>query len=197
MILEEDILAAGGELVTYKKGEVIFSQLDWPRYFFQIKSGAVAMNTLNEDGKEFTQGVFSRKGDSFGEPPLFIDKNYPSTAKVLEDSKIYQLPKENFIQLLIEKPAYSLALNKKLSKMLYFKSKMSTEISLYDPEHRILTLFDFIKSKSGSTGKHEKIDLTRQQIANLTALRVETVIRAIKSLEEKGELQIKNRKVYY
>ena len=41
-----------------------------------------------------------------------------------------------------------------------------------------------------------KIDLTRQQMGDLTGLRVETVIRTIKTLEKKGELKIVNRKVY-
>ena len=40
------------------------------------------------------------------------------------------------------------------------------------------------------------VEITRQQIADLTGLRVETVIRAIKSLEKKGEVTIKDRKVY-
>ena len=90
-------------------------------------------------------------------------------------------------------PKLLLQITKKLSELLYFKSKMSSEISLYDPEHRILTLLDHLKK----TDAPERIDLTRQQIANLTALRVETVIRAIKSLEDKGELKIIDRKVYY
>ncbi|WP_424493064.1 helix-turn-helix domain-containing protein [Salinimicrobium sp. GXAS 041] len=38
--------------------------------------------------------------------------------------------------------------------------------------------------------------LPRQQIADFIGLRVETLIRATKSLEKKGELKIKQRKVY-
>jgi len=44
--------------------------------------------------------------------------------------------------------------------------------------------------------KNYKVELTRQQLADLTGLRVETVIRSIKKLEQKGELLIKDRKVY-
>jgi CRP-like cAMP-binding protein len=75
---------------------------------------------------------------------------------------------------------------------------MAAEISTHDSEHRLLQLFDysiayfnFIKDKNGYA-----IDLTRQQIGDLTGLRVETVIRTIKTLEKKGELKIINRKVY-
>lgn len=75
---------------------------------------------------------------------------------------------------------------------------MAAEISSQEPEHRILRLidytieqFNFKKDENGYL-----INFTRQQIGDLAGLRVETVIRAIKSLEKKGELKIINRKVY-
>jgi CRP-like cAMP-binding protein len=75
---------------------------------------------------------------------------------------------------------------------------MAAEISTHEPEHRVLKLidhgivyFNFQKETNGYL-----INFTRQQIGDLTGLRVETVIRAIKALEKKGELKIINRKVY-
>ena len=41
-----------------------------------------------------------------------------------------------------------------------------------------------------------KVNLTRQQIANMTGLRVETVIRTIRHLNEIGSLDIVNGKVF-
>lgn len=180
------------ELVNYSKGDIIFQESERADYYYQIKTGKVYMTVMNEEGKEFTQGVF-REGDGFGEPPLFIGKTYPSTAKAFKDSEIYRLPKKIFFKILKKYPKYSFELNRKLSELLYFKSRMATEISLYNPEHRILTLFRLLKTKDTP----EKIQLTRQQIANLTALRVETVIRTIKALESKEILSIENRKVFY
>jgi CRP-like cAMP-binding protein len=40
-----------------------------------------------------------------------------------------------------------------------------------------------------------RVELTRQEIADMTGLRVETVIRTMKAMEEKGMLKIENRKV--
>jgi len=45
------------------------------------------------------------------------------------------------------------------------------------------------------SGKY-KINLTRQTIASLMGLRVETVIRATKTLAQKGKLTIENRVLY-
>ena len=192
MIPERLLIQYNAQKSTYEKGNIIFEQSQRADFYYQIVQGKVAMTTLNEDGKEFMQGIFET-GESFGEPPLFIDKSYPSSAKAIEDTVVYKLFRDNFHELIQNHPQYLFEITKKLSELLYFKSKMGSEISLYNPEHRILTLFKHIKSHDAP----EKIDLTRQQIANLTALRVETVIRTIKSLEEDGKLKIKNRKVYF
>jgi CRP-like cAMP-binding protein len=41
------------------------------------------------------------------------------------------------------------------------------------------------------------VQLTRQQIADLTGLRVETVIRTIRRMHEDGILVLKGHKIYY
>lgn len=140
-------------------------------YFYQIKSGHIAMVTTNEDGKQFTQGMFS-EGESFGDPVLFLDVSYPASAIALEDCIIYKLFKDAFFEMIKKYPEILIDITKRLSELLYFKSKMSTEISLHSPEHRILTLLDHIKLKK----EPEKINIMRQQIADLTALRVETTV---------------------
>lgn len=48
----------------------------------------------------------------------------------------------------------------------------------------------FCLTSKSTTKKIYKIDFTRQELANLTGLRVETAIRAIKSLENKGPLKL-------
>jgi CRP-like cAMP-binding protein len=41
-----------------------------------------------------------------------------------------------------------------------------------------------------------KVELSRQRIADMVGLRVETVIRAMKQLEQKGLISIQKGKVY-
>ena len=64
--------------------------------------------------------------------------------------------------------------------------------------HRILRFFDYLKNDVHklTINSNFQIPYTRQQIADILGLRVETVIRSIKSLENKGEVKIISRKVY-
>ena len=182
---------------SFDKNDIIFEEGNLPLHYYQIISGEVKMSNYNDDGREFIQGIFYN-GQSFGEPPLFLNQKYPANAIAVENTLIFILPKETFMKLLEENPKVSIKIIENLAQRLYYKSVMAAEISTHDPEHRVLKLidhgiayFNFQKDKNGYL-----INFTRQQIGDLTGLRVETVIRAIKALEKKGELKIINRKVY-
>jgi CRP-like cAMP-binding protein len=181
----------------YKKSEIIFEIDHLATHYYQITSGAVKMNNYNDEGREFIQGIFYAN-QSFGEPPLFLDRTYPANAAAVEDSELLCISKNNFLKLITENAAVSIKIIEILAQRLHYKSVMAAEISTHDSEHRLLQLFDYsisyLNFKKDINGYY--IDLTRQQIGDLTGLRVETVIRTIKTLEKKGELKIVNRKVY-
>lgn len=196
MIDEDLLLNHGAKKATFSKGDQLFREGESANNFYQIASGEIKMNNYNEDGKEFIQGIFSI-GQSFGEPPLLANVKYPANAEALSDAEVFQLSKEQFLELLSSNPKVHLKITETLAKRLYYKAIMVSEISSQEPEHRILRIIDYLKQINKVEGRFTyRLDLTRQQLADLTGLRVETVIRASKSLEKKGEVQIKKRKIF-
>lgn len=197
MITTELLEKYGAVKKFFNKNEVIFEEGNLPTYYYQIISGEIKMSNYNDDGKEFIQGIFYKE-QSFGEPPLFLNQNYPANAIVVEDSEILVLSKNNFMKLVEENPPVSIKIIENLAQRLYYKSVMAAEMSSQEPEHRVLKLIDhgiaYFNFKKDANGY--LINFTRQQIGDLTGLRVETVIRTIKALEKKGLLKIINRKVY-
>lgn len=196
MISEELLESYGALKRRIEKGEVLFKINTQPRFYFQVISGTIKMNNFNEDGKEFIQGIFSI-GDSFGEPPLFGNFAYPAYAEAVEESRVLQLDKNNFFKLLKENPESHLNVTQTLAGRLHYKATMAAEISSENAEHRLLKLIDYFKNHihQFKSDKKYKVELSRQQMADLTGLRVETVIRAIKSLEKKGEVFLESHKV--
>jgi len=194
-MIEEKILAEHHtKQIDIPKGNIIFQQGEKALYYWQIKSGEVKMVSYSDKGQEFTQGIFY-DGQSFGEPPLFADLTYPCDAVTVSDSILYKLPKDAFFNLLRDNFDLHLAFTTNLSKRIHYKATIMNEISSYDPEHRILTLIDYLFDRQQVKGPFE-VPFTRQQIADMTGLRVETVIRSIKSLEKQGKVEIRDRKVY-
>ena len=71
------------------------------------------------------------------------------------------------------------------------------EISSYDPDHILMTMLSYIR-KNHNENDNSKflIPYTRQQLADMTGLRVETVIRTIKKLAKEGKLEIQQHKIF-
>ncbi len=197
MITIELLTQYGAEIREVKKNEIIFQEGNYPSHYYQVVSGKVKMNNFSADGREFIQNIFT-SGQSFGEPPLFIEERYPANAIAVSNAKIIQLPKGDFYEMMRQNNEVSLAMNKSLSRRLYYKSIMAPDIASQDPDNRIMTLLNYLKSHQQAveeTSSPLTIDLTRQQIADLTGLRVETVIRTLKRLESDSKVQIINSKV--
>jgi CRP-like cAMP-binding protein len=185
-------------LVKVRKDQVLVEEGSPANDFLQVEEGQIKMYILNPDGQEFTQGIFNA-GESFGEPAVLGGFEYPSSAVATMPSKVWRLPRPEFIQLLKENFEIHLKLDQVLCKRLQYKSMILTEVSSYDPEHRINTLLRYFKGKlsSGGDNTHVIIPFTRQQLADMTGLRVETVIRTVKKMEKDGKLRLEGHKIKF
>ena len=190
------LLAWGGVAKKYGKNEIIFHEDTDALFYHQILEGQVKMMNINNDGKEFIQGIFN-DGDSFGEPPLFINKPYPASAITCKNSVIIKLSKQTMLKLLDQYPDLGKSIIIQLSERIYNKTITTRELIYNKPEDRILAILKEYKKKFGDEGADWQVPHTRQEIANLTGLRVETVIRALKKMETQQKVKIVNHKLYF
>lgn len=187
----EQLINSGFSAKTYKKDAVIYSPGNQPRYVFFIKSGEVRMVTVSEDGKEFIQGVF-KSGHYFGEPALLTDRPYLAYTIANKDSQIIPVGKSDFFNLIENEPQFSMELIKTLSNRLFYKSMMLEELANEKAEHRLLTIINYLLA---DIALGDSLKVTRQELADMTGLRVETVIRGIKLLTDKGVIQTRKGKI--
>ena len=197
MQIDIDTLLAWG--AAYKKvaaGEFIFREGAASSFYYQLVSGKVRWVNINDEGKEFIQ-VIIEPDECFGELPLFDGEPFAATAIADEDSVIIRLHKVTFQQMLKENPELHFEFSKLLSQRLRFKFLILKELANHNPEGSISTLLNYFKqTRKNICTECNRIKLTRQQIADMTGLRVETVIRTMKSMQSKGALQIIKGKVY-
>lgn len=197
MHLDVNLLIAWGAVAKkYKKGEFIFYEGDLCRYYHQVYEGKVKMCNFNDDGRIFIQGMFE-KGQSFGEPPLFIDEHYPACAQAETDCIIYKLTKDTLIKILQEYPDITLRFVTGFAQRLYDKSSTNKNIINPHPEDRILGFLKKYKKDNHHLNGKIQIPYTRQQLGDFLGLRVETVIRTLLKMEEEGKVEIKNHKLYF
>jgi CRP-like cAMP-binding protein len=181
----------GAKIVALEKGEILFEQGESATHFFIVHSGKIKMLNYNEEGREFVQGYFV-DGNSFGEPPFFNHMPYPASAVAVIDSEVWKCPYDHFIKLLRENFEVHLRVTQVLSGRLIYKSMMLMEIAVEEADHRLTTLIEYFRQsdKKNKPGEPFRVPFTRQQLADMTGLRVETVIRSIKSMEQKHLLKL-------
>lgn len=178
-------------IVLYKKGETVYEPGQHPRYVYFIKSGEIRMVTVNDDGKEFIQGVFKAK-QYFGEPALLLERPYLAYTIASRDTELVLVDHPGFMKLLEEDRGFSMDLIKILSDRLFYKSMMLEELANEQAEHRLRTLVAYL---CRDIEKNTSLNITRQALADMSGLRVETVIRTIKKLADAGELKLLRGKI--
>lgn len=198
MIFPIDVLLKNGaQEKSYSSGEVIFEEGRVCSYYMQVKSGKVKWMNFSDDGREYLQSLIE-EGECFGELPLFDNKPYAATAIAYIPSIIIRLPKENFRKLLIDFPEYHFKFSELLTARIRFKFLLLKECAYSPPEKRVEALLNYFKvNKQHLNLKNHQFLLTRQQIANMTGLRVETVIRVVRAMHDSNKLHIEKGKIHY
>ena len=171
------------KVMSFTKGETIYHEGAAARYFYEVKSGEVKIVNSNEEGHDFIQFVY-KPGGIFGAHLLFCDKPYPASAFAHTNCDLYVLPREHFFNLLKSNYEFHLSITTRLSEQMMFKAMMLQEVANEEAEHCLLTLIHYlIDQKKEHDGK---LDITKQQLADMTGFRVETVIRVMRIMEDKG-----------
>ncbi|GGD34616.1 Crp/Fnr family transcriptional regulator [Flavobacterium orientale] len=198
MQIDLDLLFTWGAVAKkYKKNDIIFYEDDRALFYYQILEGSVRMYNSNDEGKEFTQGVFC-EGRSFGEPPLFINEVYPTTAVASQDSVIIKLSKDKLMRILEEYPSVKLAFLELMAKRIYDKTISTKQIINQKPEHRIKSFLEnYKKQNQFCVDDKTYIPYTRQEIADFTGLRVETVIRTLSEMNKSNKVRIDKHKLFF
>jgi CRP/FNR family cyclic AMP-dependent transcriptional regulator len=190
MIAESLLKKYKTKLLKVKKNDILFHAGDAATNFYIVRSGKIKMASTSDDGREFVQGYFV-DGQSFGEPPFFNHIPYPSSCIAVADSEVWACPYDSFMRLLRSNFEVHRELTEVLSGRLVYKSIMLSELAGEEPEHRLTTLIEYFRKESGVVSPAVyKVPYTRQQLADMTGMRVETVIRCVKGMEQKGILRL-------
>lgn len=197
MIVNTDLLLAyGASIKEAVKGEIIYQEDEMALFYFQLIKGRVKWMHIDEEGKEFIHDIVEA-GESFGEGTLFDGDFYDATAVAEEPSTLIRLKLPAFQQLLYDHPDIHFAFTRLLSRRLHFKLLLVKMLANCNPEYRLITLLNYLmQHKKNVCFTCNKLLLTRKELAGMLGLRIETVIRTIKQLEQKELLSINKGKVY-
>ncbi|HMV10547.1 MAG TPA: Crp/Fnr family transcriptional regulator [Cyclobacteriaceae bacterium] len=186
------------KLIELVSDEILFRVGDPAADYFQVEAGSIKTSVVNPEGHEFILGIYER-GESFGEAALIGKYPHHGNACAIEASKVWRMPGNFFFQMLKENFSSHVNIDQVLCQRLKYKSMVLTEVSSHAPEHRIHSLLQYFKAKHGVNQNSQTLTIpyTRQQLADMVGLRVETVIRTVKRMEKEGVLQLQGHKIIF
>lgn len=182
---------------NFKKGTIIFMEGDPGEAFYFIKSGKVKIYKTTSDGREHIFTILS-EGGVFAEVALFNDIPYPATAEVLEDVELGMIKNKDLEDLIRRNVEIALQIIKVFSKKLFSSQQKVKELALGDTYDRIArTLIVFAKDHGIKTpnGIEIRLNISRQELANMIGTARETVSRSLSQFRKEGSIDIEGRKI--
>jgi CRP/FNR family cyclic AMP-dependent transcriptional regulator len=186
----------GATIKQYGLGEIVFEEGSDCTHYHELLAGKIRWTNIHEDGREFIHNIIL-EGESFGELPIFDGLPYAASAICHGPCEVLRIPKNQFIKCLKENHDLHLRFTTLFASRLRFKFLLSQEMAQFDPEHRICSILNYLRENTESVCQQcFVVKLTRQEIANMTGLRVETVIRTLKNMATQKKVCIIKGKVY-
>lgn len=182
LLNERDRQRLAGEVVEvcYRKGEYIFREGDPAEYFHILKAGAVKCVKSSPSGKECTLKVLM-PGDLFCcEAAVFDGAAHPGSAAPLCDVTILRVSKKSYFAMLRRNPDAALEVIKYLGKRLNEAQENAKILALDRADQRLASLLVKLVERVGipePNGLRLTVRLTRQDLANMVGVTVETAIR--------------------
>lgn len=184
-------LSENHHLRTYKKKDDIYAQDTFPRCVFFLSKGKVKTYRINEQGKEFTTGLY-KEGDFFGYLALLKEEKYSDSAATLEDSEVCMIPKDDFFSLIYKNADVSRKFITILSDSLQEKEVQLVKLAYNSVRKRVSEALLTLSSRYKKEGEiNFSMNISREDLANLSGIATETAIRTLSDFKEEGLIDIK------
>ncbi|MFK7937470.1 MAG: Crp/Fnr family transcriptional regulator [Saprospiraceae bacterium] len=183
------------EKLIFKKGKLIFYEGGIPTGVFLVKQGKAKIYKTGIYGKEQIFYIYKR-GDLFGYHALLCDEKYEDSCEALEDCEILFINKTDFGHLLEKiKPLRQLLIQNMSHEFgvlvntitILAQKPLRERLALY-----LLILHDRYYEYDSDTAK---INLPREDLANIVGTARESLGRLLKEFKEEQFIRIEKRTI--
>jgi len=170
-------------------GDFVFWDGDDPDWFYIVVEGKIKVSKHSSLGKEFTIAFFE-PGEMFGEVAVFENKPYPASAQAVTETKVVGIKREDFLSFLTNRPQVALRIINVLAGRLRDAQGRLRDLAGERVEQRLASILLMLSVKLGLT-----LPFTRQDIADMAGTTIETAIRVMSHLKDRGIIRTVRSKV--
>ena len=187
-----DKLAAGNNTNTYKKGESIYREGNYPNKLFFIRKGKVKTFKSTDAGKELTIDLLN-EDDFLGYTSLIENSKYKESAEAFEDCELCIIPKEEFELLMNSNIEVVNKFIKLLAKNVSEKEEQLLSLAYNSLRKRVADALLSLQEKYKKVEEEKfTINISREELANIAGTATESLIRTLSDFKAENLIEIKN-----
>ena len=192
-----EAIARVGTRKKYAKDTPILMEEEAGSALFVIIEGKVKVSRTSSDGKEVILTILS-ESDFFGEMAILDGQTRSANVIALEDSELFIIRRNDFLQLLRDFPEVAIALLQELTQRLRNADLKIKALTLKDAEGKVATVLLQIADDIGKI-KHGVVEIEKlplqQDLANMAGTSRETISRTFHNFAKKGLIEIEGSKL--
>lgn len=186
-----------GQKRKFDRDSIILIENESGTALFVIISGKVKVSRVSEDGKEVILSILS-ESDFFGEMAILDGFTRSANVTALEESELFIIQRNDFMDLLYQHPEVSIALIQELTNRLRTADMKIKSLSLKDAEGKVATVILMLADDIGMIRQGvveiEKLPY-QQDLANMAGTSRETISRTLHSFAKKGLIELEGSKL--
>jgi len=182
---------------VYKKRQVVFYEGHMPHGVFIVCRGRVKVYKSDHKGHQLTMRIAS-PGDLLGYRALVARTPYTATAEALEDASLSYIDETAFRSFLEKHNILALKLLAHLAEDVRQAEDKARDMAMKSSHERLAELLLMLNTTYGGkekAGAAINVPFTRLDLAELTGLAQETVIRLLAEMEQKKIIATKGRSI--
>ena len=182
---------------NYQKGTIILFEHDEGNAFFFIVKGEVKISRESDDGREVILSLL-QDADVFGEMSLLDGLPRSANVTAMENTELYMIKREDFLELLNNHPDVSIALLEEITHRLREAGLRIKSLSLNDAEGKVAMVLLQIAEEKGKI-KNGIVEIEKlpfqHDLANMAGTSRETISRTLHSFAKKGLVELEGSKL--
>ena len=181
--------------VTFKKGQVVFTEGSSINGVFCVKSGKCKLSKLNSNGKE--QIVrFMKGGDVLGYRSVIVDEPVTLTVTALDEMKACFIPKSDIMEALEKNPKFIMDMMKIACIDLKDANMTLSNMAQKTVKQRLADTLLFLQETFNTTDDgYIDIQLSREEISSVIGTATESAIRLLSEFKKKKLINLKGKNI--
>lgn len=182
-----------GETSNYTKGDMIYNEGSHSNFIYLIKKGVVKNHKFDEDGKELITSI-QKEDDLFGYSSFTQNIPYQESATAIENSELVCISKYKVKDILNNNHKLTLELIQLLTDDLSTIKEQLLQMAYSSVQKKTAaTILKFAEKLNKKP--EEPIKISRNDLASVAGVAIETLIRTISRFKKEGLIDIEGRNI--